>query len=540
MPGSVRIVGGSSLGTVFEWYDFFLYGSLATHIAAHFFSGVDETTGFILALATFAVGFVVRPLGALLFGRIGDRRGRKNTFLATLALMGLSTFLVGLLPGYDTLGIAAPVMLVALRIVQGLAIGGEYGGAIIFVAEHAPAERRGLFTSWIPATALAGLLLSLVVILAVRLAMPAEDFAERGWRIPFLASVLLLGISLWIRLALRESPVFARMKEGKRLSAAPLSEAFLEWRSLRLVLVAIFGNVIGQAVTYYTATFYALFFLERVARVEPARVTLLVGTSLVFAIPLVLAAGWLSDRFGRRPVLLASLALGALLYFPLFGALLEAANPGLAEARREAPVVLRAAPAECALQFDPVGRKRFRATACDVAKSFLARAGVGHATEPLGAAGRAEVVVGGRTIAAPGADALAGAGAPAAVARFEEEAGAALEAAGYRAQADAARTDTVRVVAILVGLLAIAALCSGAYGIALVELFPARYRYSAVSVAQNVGNGWFGGLLPAVAFTIVAATGNVFAGLWYPVAVCALCLGVALVALPETRGRAID
>lgn len=537
--GSTHVIGASSLGTVFEWYDFFLYGSLATHIAAHFFSGVDETTGFIFALATFAVGFVVRPVGALVFGRIGDLAGRKNTFLITLALMGLSTFLVGVLPGYDAIGLAAPLTLVALRMVQGLAIGGEYGGAIIFVAEHAPVERRGLYTSWIPATAVTGLLLSLVVILATRLALAPGSFADWGWRVPFLLSVILLGISLWIRLQLHESPVFSRMKAEQRLSKAPLSEAFLDRGNRRLVLAAVFGSVMGQAVTYYTSTFYALFFLERIARVDATRVTLLVGCALAIGIPLVLAAGWLCDRIGRKPVLLAGLGLAALLYFPLFGALLDAANPALANARLDAPVVVRAAPEGCSLQFDPIGRKRFRSSACDVVKSLLAREGVSHSTEPLAEPGSAQLVVGERVLAAPDAAALAGPGGAEAVRRFETDAKVALAAAGYRAEADPTRTNPVQVVAILVGLLAIGALCSGAYGVLLVELFPARFRYSAVSVAQNVGNGWFGGLLPAIAFTIVAATGNVFAGLWYPVAICGISFVVALFALPETRGRPI-
>jgi len=538
--GTVHVIGASALGTVFEWYDFFLYGSLASYIAVHFFSSVDETTGFILALATFAVGFVVRPVGALFFGRIGDLVGRKNTFLATLALMGLATFLVGLLPGYATLGLAAPLLLVGLRLLQGLAIGGEFGGAYIYVAEHAPEGRRGLYTGWISATAVSGMLLSLIVILSTRLALSAEEFSAWGWRVPFLVSVILLGISLWIRMRLNESPVFRQMKAEQRLSHSPLSEAFLEWRNCRFVAIAIFGAVMGQAVTFYTSTFYAMFFLERVARVEPMTVTVLVACALLIAAPFVLVTGWLSDRIGRKPVLLAGLGLAALLYIPLFGALLDAANPSLANARVDAPVIVRAAPAECSLQFDPVGRKSFHATSCDVVKSLLARAGINHSTEPLAAAVPAQLEIGETVLAAPDAATLAGRGRAAAVDAFQARAQAALEAAGYRAGAELSRAEAVRVVAILLALLAIASFCGGAYGILLVELFPARFRYSAVSVAQNVGNGWFGGLLPAIAFTIVAATGNVFAGLWYPVLVSAACFLIALVALPETRGRSID
>jgi len=535
----VHVIGASALGTVFEWYDFFLYGSLASTIAAHFFSGVDQVTGFILALATFAVGFVVRPVGALFFGRIGDRVGRKNTFLATLVLMGLSTFLVGLLPGYGTLGLAAPLMLVGLRLLQGLAIGGEFGGAYIYVAEHAPAHRRGLYTGWISATAVSGLLLSLVVILATRLALSPEEFAAWGWRVPFLASAILLGISVWIRMRLQESPVFRQMKAEQRLSRAPLSEAFLEWRNCRFVVIAILGAVMGQAVTYYTSTFYAMFFLERIARVDPMTVTVIAACAFLVAAPFVLFTGWLSDRIGRKPVLLTGLGLSALLYFPLFGALLDTANPALARARVDAPVVVRAVPADCSLQFDPVGRRNFHATSCDVVKSFLARAGVNHSQEPLAAAGPARLEIGGTVLSAPDPATLAGNAGASAVADFESRAQAALDAAGYRAGAELSLGDSVRVVAILLCLLALASFCGGAYGILLVELFPARYRYSAVSVAQNVGNGWFGGLLPALAFTIVAATGNVFAGLWYPVGVAAACFVVALLAVPETRGRPI-
>lgn len=536
---TVHVIGASALGTVFEWYDFFLYGSLASDIAAHFFSGVSAATGFIFALATFAVGFIVRPIGALLFGRIGDLAGRKNTFLVTLALMGISTFLVGVLPGYDAIGMAAPLALVALRLVQGLAIGGEYGGAIIFVAEHAPGERRGLFTSWIPATAVAGLLLSLAVILATRRAMAPEDFADWGWRMPFLLSLILLAISLWIRMRLHESPVFRQMKAEQRLSRSPLSEAFLDWSNGRRVLIAIFGVVIGQAVTFYTATFYPIFFLERIARVDPATGTMLVGIALVIATPLVLLAGWLCDRIGRRPVLLMGVALAAMLYFPAFGALLGAANPALAQAMKTSPVVAVVSPEDCSLQFDLVGRKRFDESSCDVVQSFLARAGVSHSTAPLAAPGPAQLRIGDRVLAAPDELVLSGTGAAHAIAQFEAVARSALVEAGYPESADPARIARVRLVAILVCVLAALALCSGAYGAMLVELFPARFRYSAVSVAQNVGNGWFGGLLPAVAFAIVAATGNVFAGLWYPVGICVICFLVALVAVPETRGQAI-
>jgi MFS family permease len=535
--GPVHVIGASALGTLFEWYDFFLYGALAGYIASHFFSGIDPTAAFILALATFAVGFIVRPLGALVFGRIGDRAGRKNTFLVTLAVMGLATVLVGVLPGRAEIGVAAPLLLVVLRILQGLAIGGEFGGAIVYVAEHAEAGRRGLHTSWIPCMALGGLLLSLAVIAAVRSAMPSADFAEWGWRVPFLLSAVLLVISLWIRIRLQESPVFLRMKEEQALSRSPLSEAFLHGPNARLMLAALFGAVVGQAVTFYTATFYAYYFLERVARVDAATVTVLTGVAIAIGAPLVLACGWLSDRIGRKLPLLAGLALAVLLYFPLFGALLDAANPGLAKARADAPVVLRANPAECTLQFDPMGRRAFDDSSCDVARSFLARAGIGYGTFALASPSPARLDIGGVVMAAPDPAQLGADARTEAVADFERRARAALEAAGHGQAADPAAVDRPRVVALLVALLLITALVTGPYSALLAELFPARIRYTALSFPQNFGNGWFGGLLPAVAFTIVAATGNVFAGLWYPVSLAALCFVVGALALPETRGR---
>jgi len=538
--GTAHVIAASALGTLFEWYDFFLYGALAGFIAAYFFTGTDPATAFILALATFAVGFIVRPLGALVFGRLGDRAGRKNTFLVTLAMMGLATFLVGLLPGREAIGVAAPLLLVLLRIIQGLAIGGEFGGAIVYVAEHAPSGRRGLQTSWIPGMALGGLLLSLAVIMAVRAAMPAADFAEWGWRVPFLLSAILLGISLWIRIRLQESPVFRRMQAEQALSRAPLSEAFLRWPNARLMLAALFGAVVGQAVTFYTATFYAFYFLERVARIDSYTVTILTGASIVIGAPLVLACGALSDRLGRKPPLLAGLALAALLYFPLFGALLAAANPELARAREEAPVVLRADRSGCSLQFDPMGRREFDASACDVAKSFLARAGIDHAHEPPQASGPAHLEVGDTVIEVPEPAALAGEARAAAIARFQRRAQDALEGAGYRPAADPSAIDSPRVIAILVALLAITALVTGPYSALLAELFPARIRYTALSFPQNFGNGWFGGLLPTIAFMIVAATGDVFAGLWYPVGLAAVSGLVGAWALPETRGRPVD
>ena len=536
---AAHVIGASSLGTMFEWYDFYLYGALASTFAAHFFSGVNETTAFIFALATFAVGFIVRPLGALVFGRLGDLVGRKVTFLVTLAIMGLSTFLVGLLPDYATIGLAAPLLLVTLRVLQGLAIGGEFGGAIVYVAEHAPAGRRGLHTSFIPAMAMGGLLLSLIVIAATRAAMTPAAFSDWGWRVPFLVSVILLGISLWIRLRLHESPVFRQLQAERRLSRAPVSEAFMRRENLRLVLATLFGAVVGQGVLFYTGSFYAYYFLEKIAHVDAYIVTVLTGAALVIAAPLVVVSGWLSDRIGRKPLLLGSMAFAALLYFPLFAALLSAANPELAKAREDAPVVAAADDFDCSLLFDPLGRASYDRRSCDVVKSFLARAGVSHATRVLPSPGPARLEIGGVTILAPDAAALAGAGRAEVIAVFQAKAGAALAAAGYRPKADPAQIDRPRVIAILVLLLAFAAVSSSVVAALLAEMFPARIRYTALAFPQNIGNGWFGGLLPAITFTIVAATGNVFAGLWYPVGVAALCLVVGWLAVPETRGRPI-
>ena len=536
---SVLIIVASAVGTMFEWYDFFLYGALASVIAAHFFSAVDETTAFIFALAAFAVGFIVRPLGALVFGRIGDIVGRKNTFLVTLTLMGLATVAVGLLPGYAMIGLAAPVILVILRILQGLAIGGEFGGAIIYVAEHAPDGKRGLHTAFIPATAMAGLLLSLVVIMATRASMEPEVFAEWGWRVPFLMSLILLVISLWIRMKLSESPVFQRMKAEAATSKAPLAESFLRWENLKSVLIVLFGSVAGQAVLFYTTTFYALYFLEKTAKLDGLTTTTLLAIALAIAAPLVVFFGWLSDRIGRKPLIIGGLALGALLFMPLFGALLAAANPSLAAARAMSPVVVHADPATCSFQFDPLGRNKFQSTSCDIVKTHLARAGVSCETQPGPRAAPARVTIGARSLTAPDPAAVPEAERAAAITAFASELSVALADAGYAAKADPAAINRPLVIALLVALLGIAAMITGPYSVQLVEMFPARIRYSALSFPQNFGNGWFGGFMPATAFAIVAATGDVFAGLWYPVIIAGAACIIGLIFLPETRGRPI-
>jgi len=523
-----KVIVASSLGTVFEWYDFYLYGLLATVISAQFFSGVNETTGFILALGAFAAGFAVRPFGALVFGRLGDVVGRKYTFLVTMGLMGAATFAVGLLPSYASIGVAAPLLLVTLRIVQGLALGGEYGGAATYVAEHAPEGKRGLYTSFIQTTATLGLFAALLVVIGLRTALGEEAFADWGWRVPFLVSAVLLAVSLWIRLQLAESPVFQEMKAQGRTSKAPLTEAFGRWGNLKWVLVALLGAVAGQAVVWYTGQFYALFYLEKILKVDGATANVLVAVALAIGTPFFIFFGWLSDKIGRKPIVLTGCALAAVLYFPLFGALTNAANPALAEAQERAPVTVHADPASCSVQFDPVGKTKFDRAGCDIVKSTLAKAGVPYAFVPDGLPllqavvriGDNEVTVG------PGNSPEAIAGA--------------VSAAGYPAKADPAQVNTPLVIAILTALVLLVTMVYGPIAALLVELFPARIRYTAMSLPYHIGNGWFGGFLPTIAFAMVAATGDIYAGLWYPVGVAVLTLVVGLLFLPETFRRRID
>lgn len=520
-----KVIAASSLGTVFEWYDFYLYGLLATIISAQFFSGVNETTAFILALAAFAAGFAVRPFGALVFGRVGDLVGRKNTFLVTMGIMGASTFAVGLLPSYASVGVAAPLMLVALRLLQGLALGGQYGGAATYVAEHAPEGKRGFYTSFIQTTATLGLFASLLVVIGTREAMGEEAFASWGWRLPFFASALLLLVSLWIRLQLNESPVYQKMKADGTTSKAPLTEAFGNWKNLRIVLIALLGAVAGQAVVWYTGQFYALFYLEKILKVEGATANILIAAALAIGTPFFVFFGWLSDRIGRKPIIMAGCALAAVLYFPLFGALTSAANPALAEAQAKAPVIVHADPATCSVQFDPIGKTNFNTTACDIAKSTLAKAGIPYENA---ANGNGETTIG--TVAVPADD----------LESYGERLTIAVAEAGYPAQADPARTNTPLVIAILTALVLLVTMVYGPIAALLVELFPSRIRYTAMSLPYHIGNGWFGGFLPTIAFACVAATGNIYAGLWYPVGVAVLTLVVGLLWLPETFRRHID
>ncbi|HEY0649074.1 MFS transporter [Phenylobacterium sp.] len=536
---NATVVAGASVGTVFEWYDFYLYGSLASFITAHFFSGVNEVTGYIFALLAFAAGFAVRPFGAIVFGRLGDLWGRKNTFLVTMLLMGLSTFVVGLLPSYEAIGVAAPALLITLRLIQGLALGGEYGGAATYVAEHAPPGKRGLYTSWIQTTATAGLFLSLIVILLVRTNIGEDAFKAWGWRIPFLVSILLLGVSLWIRLRLNESPVFQKMVDEGKTSKKPLAESFGEWGNLKLVILALAGLTAGQAVVWYTGQFYALFFLERMLKVDGALTNTLVAVSLLLGTPFFVVFGWLSDKIGRKPVILVGCVLAALTYFPIFKGLTAAANPQLAQATASAPVLVIADPASCALQFDPVGKTAFT-SACDVAKAALASAGVSYENRAAPAGSVAVVQVGTAQLAS-----FEGAGLPKAdfdarKAAWTKELGAMLKTAGYPPKADQALVNKPMVVFLLWLLVIYVTMVYGPIAAALVEMFPARIRYTSMSLPYHLGNGWLGGFLPTTAFAMVAATGNIYYGLWYPIVVAAFTAVIGFFFLKEMKGNRIE
>ncbi|KQM63277.1 MFS transporter [Sphingomonas sp. Leaf17] len=536
---SPLIVIASSLGAVFEWYDFYLYGLLATIITAQFFSGVNETTGFIFALAAFAAGFAVRPFGALVFGRIGDLVGRKNTFLVTMAIMGLSTFCVGLLPSYATAGVAAPIMLVLLRLLQGLALGGEYGGAATYVAEHAPDRKRGLFTSFIQTTASLGLFAALLIVIGVRSLVGEAAFAAWGWRIPFIVSIVLLAVSLWIRMQLNESPVFQKMKEEGKTSKAPLTEAFGQWSNLKIVLIALFGAVVGQGVVFYTSQFYALFFLEKNLRVDGATTNVLIAIALLIATPAFILFGWLSDRIGRKWIILTGCALAALTYMPLFHALSKAANPALYAAQAASPVTVVANPAECSVQFDPVGKNRFDSTSCDIAKAYLAKAGIAYTNVAAPVGTLAQVRIGGMTIPVVNPATVTGADRAAAIRTFGADVKTALTAVGYPDKADPAQINKPVVVLILVILVLYVTMVYGPIAALLVELFPTRIRYTSMSLPYHIGNGWFGGFLPTIAFAMVAATGDIYYGLWYPIVACAVTALVGLVLLPETFRRSL-
>ncbi|GAB2174524.1 MFS transporter [Dongia sp. agr-C8] len=538
--GEMRtVVFASSLGTVFEWYDFYLYGSLAAIISKQFFSGVNPTAGFIFALMAFAAGFAVRPFGALVFGRVGDLVGRKYTFLITITIMGLSTFVVGLLPSYASIGIAAPVILIALRLLQGLALGGEYGGAATYVAEHAPAGKRGLMTSWIQTTATLGLFLSLLVILACRLALGEEAFGDWGWRIPFLISILLLGISVYIRLKLNESPVYKRMKEEGKGSKAPLTESFLRWPNLKIVILALLGLTAGQAVVWYTGQFYALFFLTQTLKVDATTANLLIAGSLLIGTPFFIVFGALSDKIGRKRIILAGCAIAVFAYFPLFKGLAYYANPALYAAQASAPVTVVADPARCSFQFNPVGTAKFL-TSCDIAKSFLAKAAVNYENEAAPAGTVAQVKVGDTVIPGFEGHGLSPEDMKAQTEAFTKAMTDAVTAAGYPAKADPAQINYVMVLLILVVLVILVTMVYGPIAAMLVELFPTRIRYTSMSLPYHIGNGWFGGFLPTVSFAMVAASGDIYYGLWYPIVVAAMTAVIGFIFIHETKDHKID
>jgi MFS family permease len=532
-----KVIIASSVGTVFEWYDFYLAGSLAANISATFFSGVNPTAAFIFTLLGFAAGFAVRPFGALFFGSLGDLIGRKYTFLVTMTLMGIATFVVGLLPGYASIGIAAPVLFIACRLLQGLALGGEYGGAATYVAEHAPQHRRGFYTSWIQTTATVGLFLSLLVILGLRLSMSPEQFAEWGWRIPFLLSIILLGVSIWIRLQLEESPAFARIKAEGKSSKTPLREAFGRWENAKIAIFALLGGTAGQAVVWYTGQFYALFFLTQTLKLDATTSNIVIAASLAIGTPFFIFFGWLSDKIGRKPIILAGCLLAVVTYFPLFHALSNAVNPQLEQAIRTAPVTVVADPNECSFQFNPTGTASFT-TSCDLAKSFLARNAVNYKNEAAPAGTPAQIKIGDKVITSFD-KAKAGADGAARERTFTQEATAAIRAAGYPAAADKARINMPMVIAILTILVIYVTMVYGPIAAMLVELFPTRIRYSGMSLPYHIGNGWFGGFLPPTAFAIVAATGDIYSGLWYPIVVAAMTFVIGLLFVPETKDRNI-
>ena len=534
------VIGASSLGTVFEWYDFYLYGLLASVITAQFFSGVNEVTGFIFALAAFAAGFAVRPFGALVFGRLGDLVGRKHTFLVTMSIMGGATFAVGILPSYASVGVAAPIALLALRLLQGLALGGEYGGAATYVAEFAPPGKRGLYTSWIQTTATLGLFAALLVVIGSRSWVGEEAFKAWGWRIPFLVSAVLLAVSLWIRLQLAESPVFLKMKALGTTSKAPLAEAFGRWSNLKVGLSALLGAVMGQAVVWYTGQFYALFFLERTLRVDSVTTNMLSAAALALATPGFILFGWLSDKIGRKPIILAGCVLAMLTYMPLFKALTLYANPALFAAQASSPVTVVADPRECSFQFDPIGKNKFDSSSCDIAKSFMAKTGVSYARIDAPAGTVAQIRSGAATVRAPDPHVVSGAQRKAAIAAFQTEAKAALTVAGYPDKAEVAAINKPRVILILFVLVLYVTMVYGPIAALLVELFPARIRYSAMSLPYHIGNGWFGGFLPTTAFAMVAATGDIYYGLWYPIVVAGITVFCGLFLLPETYRRRLD
>lgn len=531
--GHKRVILASSLGTVFEWYDFYLYGSLAVIIGQQFFSGLNEASQLVFSLLAFAAGFAVRPFGALVFGRVGDLVGRKYTFLITILIMGLSTFCVGLLPSYNAIGLAAPIILIILRMLQGLALGGEYGGAATYVAEHAPAGKRGLYTSFIQITATFGLFMSLLVILGCKWLL-GDAFDQWGWRIPFLLSSLLLAISVYIRMQLSESPVFQQMKAEGKTSKAPLTESFARWSNLKLVILALLGATAGQAVVWYAGQFYAMYFLGSTLRIDHTTTQLMIATALLIGTPFFVVFGWLSDKIGRKPVVLAGCLLAALTYFPIFKAMTHYGNPAIEAASASAPVVVLADPASCHLQVNPTGTASFTSS-CDVAKSFLAKRGIPYSSETAPAGETARISVGGTLFPAFEGAAMSKAEFAAASKAYGATVGAALDQAGYPAKADPASINKPMLVLLLTILVIYVTMVYGPIAAWLVEMFPTRIRYTSMSLPYHIGNGWFGGFLPSVSFAIVALTGNIYSGLWYPVIIAAMTFVIGLLFVRETK-----
>jgi Sugar (and other) transporter len=534
-----KVIFASSLGTVFEWYDFYLYGSLAAVIAKQFFAGLDPTSAYIFALLAFAAGFLVRPFGALVFGRLGDMIGRKYTFLVTIIIMGASTFLVGCLPTFAQIGWAAPIILIILRMLQGLALGGEYGGAATYVAEHAPHGKRGLYTSWIQTTATLGLFLSLIVILATR-ELTGPDFDVWGWRVPFLVSILLLGVSVYIRLSMNESPAFTKMKSEGKVSKAPLTESFGEWKNLKIVILALVGLTAGQAVVWYTGQFYALFFLTAIAKVDPKTANILIAISLVLGTPFFIFFGWLSDKIGRKMIIMAGCLLAALSYFTLFPALMTAANPALAAAQAKSTITVAADAAGCSFQGSPIAREIHFKSSCDIAKRTLAQNFIPYKNATAAAGAAATVTIGDKVFTAPNAKLNAAADgfdkdSAAAIAAFKKDVLDAAKAAGLTAKADEAKINKPMVLGILFLLVIFVTMVYGPIAAMLVEMFPTRIRYTSMSLPYHIGNGWFGGLLPTTAFAMVAATGDIYYGLWYPVIVALGTFVIGMLFVRETK-----
>ena len=534
-----KVIFASSLGTVFEWYDFYLYGTLAAIIGKQFFTNLDPNSQVIFSLLAFAAGFIVRPFGALVFGRLGDMIGRKYTFLVTILIMGLSTFLVGVLPGYKDIGVAAPIILIALRLLQGLALGGEYGGAATYVAEHAPPGKRGAFTSWIQTTATLGLFLSLLVILGTRTAIGEDSFAAWGWRVPFLVSVFLLAVSVWIRLSMHESPAFAKMKAEGRTSKAPLTEAFGQWKNMKIVILALVGLTMGQAVVWYTGQFYALFFLTGALKVDPSTANILIAVALMIATPFFIIFGTLSDRIGRKPIIMAGCLIAALTYFPIFRALTETANPELAAAQEKNKVTVTADPKECSFQFNPTGVQKFKSS-CDIAKQMLAASSVSYDNVP--GSGPAQITIGDKVITSYSAEGLLADDAKIKDGDFKKAVNGALKEAGYPAKAkpiEFMSAQWLKIVGLLTILVLYVTMVYGPIAAMLVEMFPTRIRYTSMSLPYHIGNGWFGGLLPATGLAIVAQTGNMYNGLWYPIIFASITFVVGMLFVKETKDNDI-